>query len=124
MPKGRTVRSNERLVTIPVFGPGDAWSHQAASLGVMTNTFSPASKGVQPQITGLSGYGVNRWTGATSYALQRFTGVSSPVLYPQSAAVGIGVGVAGQPGWPSTGTMLPPTIAGLANANTYTGIGG
>lgn len=105
---GRRIRGNARTTTAVVTVP-DAFSVQAASLGIMTNTYSPASKG-RPDAaspagyaSGHQGYGVNRWAGRTTYPLQHFAGVVRPVADPLSQRLGIGAGVAGQPGLPNTG---------------------
>ncbi len=121
---GRVVRNNEHLVSVVVFGPGDPWSRQAASLGVMTNTFSPASKGTD--FTGDRGYGVNRWAGATSYPLQTFGTAVVPVAVPGSVGVGLGAGVSGQPGLPSTGnpTLVNPLSAMSVGPAGHTRLGG
>lgn len=105
----RRIRSNENVVPLTVFGPGDDWSTHAAQLGLFTNTFSVAARG--SDYTGVPGYGVNRWAGATDYPLQRFTTPITPVSVPFTPGVGIGSGVSGQPGWPSTGTS--PSLASL-----------
>lgn len=105
----RTVRGNARKVTA-VYTVPDPWSQQIASLGVMTNSFSPASAGIHrtggasPRgFVGDAGYGVNRWAGRTTYPLQHFSGAAAPVLDPMSQRLGFGAGTGGQPGLPSTG---------------------
>jgi len=98
----RVEPGNGTQVTITVFGP-DRWPVQAASLGIATNTLSPAAAGTP--FTGDRGYGVNRWAGATDYPLQNFAGVAVPVVFPQHVGVGLGSGVSGQPGLPSTGGL-------------------
>ena len=121
---GRTVPGNEHLATVVVYGPGDAWSRQAASLGVMTNTMSPASKGTDYH--GDRGYGVNRWSGATNYPLQRFGTAVVPVAMPGSVGVGLGAGVSGQPGLPSTGNpaLVSPLSAMSIGPAGHTRLGG
>jgi len=107
----RTVPSNGHVVATTYY-TADAWANQMASLGQATNTFSPMSAGVhnrstQPRgYTGLPGYGVNRFAGETAYQLgtkQDIAAPSAPILDPLSRRLGIGAGVAGQPGMPSTG---------------------
>lgn len=99
----RVVPGNEAQVTITTFGPGDRWSHQLAGLGVVTNTRSPASSGTL--FAGDRGFGVNRWAGATPYPYQQFGGAAVPIALPASVGVGMGNGVSGQPGLPSTGGL-------------------
>lgn len=120
----RTVRGNEHVVTTVVYGPGDRWSHQAASLGIMTNTMSPASRGTD--YIGDRGYGVNRWAGATSYPLQMFGTAVVPVAVPGSVGVGLGAGVSGQPGLPSTGnpTLVNPLSMMSIPPTGHPGLGG
>ena len=120
----RTVRGNEHLVTVVQYGPGDAWSHQIAGLGLMTNTFSPVARG--SDYTGLPGYGVNRWAGATDYPLQRFGTAVVPVAVAANPGVGLGAGVSGQPGLPSTGNpLLVNTLSMMSVPPTgHTGLGG
>jgi len=98
----RVVAGNGTPLTITVFGP-DRWSYQAASLGVVTNTRSPASSGTP--YSGDRGYGPNRWTGASPQPMQSFAGAANPVVFPQNVDVGLGSGVSGQPGLPSTGGL-------------------
>lgn len=104
----RVVPGNAR-VTSAVYTVPDAWGVQAASLGVMTNTFSPGAVGVHdPGASakgwmGDRGYGVNRWAGRTSYPLQTFGQPIAPIADPSARRLGIGAGVAGQPGLPNTG---------------------
>ena len=89
----------------------DPYSIQAASLGVMTNTFSPGSAGIHSPgasargFVGDRGYGTNRWAGRTTYPYQTYGHAVVPVADPTAARLGIGAGVAGQPGLPSTGTQ-------------------
>lgn len=107
----RTVPSNGHVVATTYY-TADAWANQMASLGLATNTFSPMSAGTHGPstqrrgFTGLPGYGVNRFEGETAYQLgtkQDVAAPSSPVLDPLSRRLGIGAGVAGQPGMPGTG---------------------
>jgi hypothetical protein len=104
----RRIRGNTRVTTAVVTVP-DAFSVQAASLGVMTNTYSPASRGRTDAASpagyapGHSGYGVNRWAGRTTYPLQHYATAVRPVSDPVSMRLGLGAGVAGQPGLPNTG---------------------
>src|SRR5882672_2338449 len=97
----RVIPSNEHIMPLTVFGPGDPFSMRAANLGLWTNTFSRASRG--SDYTGVPGYGVNRFAGATPYPVQRFGQPIRPVADPFTPGVGLGSGVSGQPGWPSTG---------------------
>jgi hypothetical protein len=105
----KVVPGNARVMTVLVHVP-DRWGIQAASLGVMTNTFSPASRGVHDAaspigyIRGLLGHGVNRGAGRTP-PMQHFGGAYAPAVNPKDKRLGIGAGVSGQPGLPSTGTM-------------------
>lgn len=108
---GRTIPGNARQELVTVYGP-DRFSIQAASLGVITNTFSPASAGrhsagATPRgFAGDPGYGVWRWAGEAPYAggpVQPLSAPVVPVADPRSKRLGIGAGVAGQPGMPSTG---------------------
>lgn len=106
----RCVPGNARVTTALVFLP-DAWSMQAASLGAVTNTYSPAAAGVHSPgagtrgFVGDRGYGVNRASGAGLEPIQRFAGLAAPVITPKSQRLGAGAGVAGQPGLPSTGDL-------------------
>jgi hypothetical protein len=54
--------------------------------------------------SGDRGFGVSRWAGRTTYAFQHWQGAAVPVLAPKEKRLGIGAGVAGQPGLPNTGT--------------------
>jgi hypothetical protein len=116
----RVVPGNEHVIASVVYGPGDAWSNHAARLGQFTNTISPASAGTP--YSGDRGYGLNgnRWTGATSYPLQHFSVPVMPISSPANPGVGLGAGVSGQPGWPSTGQST--TAAALLS--TYGGSSG
>lgn len=112
----RVVRGNSRVALAVVHVP-DAWSIQAASLGAMTNTFSPGSagrhtSGTRRGFTGDRGYGVNRFAGRTP-PKQNFYAPVGKIADPSNRLVGIGAGVAGQPGLPNTG----------ANANGLAGQG-
>lgn len=105
----RVIRGNGRQETITVYGP-DAWSYQAASLGIATNPYGAMSAGVHTSGTprgfsGDRGSGVNRWGGATLFPLQQFSSAVVPIAapLPQSSYLGFGAGVSGQPGLPSTG---------------------
>lgn len=129
---GRTVRGNARTVKAIVNDP-DPWSIQIASLGVMSNTFSPGSAGIHltggasPRgFVGDRGFGVNRWAGRTRYPLQHFAGAGKPVLDPMAQRLGMGAGVSGQPGLPSTGSdAAMPAVAWLGWVPTgRAGMGG
>jgi len=115
----------------------DRWARQIASLGMATNTFSPASAGVhgastQPRgFTGDRGYGVNRFGGALDYAagsVQDLTAPVHPLRSPVSDRVGLGAGVSGQPGYPSTGQdaggLASLAWLGYGQLNNRTGLGG
>jgi hypothetical protein len=133
----RVVPGNTR-VTTAVYTVPDRWGVQAAGLGVMTNTFSPAANGVHgptPDMGGSSargwmgdrGFGVNRWAGRTDYPLQTFGQSIVPVADPSARRLGIGAGVAGQPGLPNTGSQTGglSSIAWLTyNPLGRTGLGG
>ena len=97
----RKIRSNLRCVAALVADP-DAWGIQAASLGQIVNTNSPASVGVGARATGLSGYGVNRSTGDIG-PMQGFQGIPLPVANPGVYNVGMQAGPSDQPGFPNTG---------------------
>lgn len=107
----RVIRSNNRVATTVVTLP-DQFAIQAASLGFATNTFSPASAGVHSPGSskkgpmGDPGFGVNRWAGRLPLGmqLQNFGGATAPVRQPSGPRVGLGAGVSGQPGLPSTGS--------------------
>lgn len=99
----RVIPGNARVVvgiaTVP-----DRFGVQAASLGLMTHTASPASTGGRGGVfTGDRGFGVARWAGRLRGPLQLFHGAAAPVAAPSAARVGLGAGVSGQPGLPSTG---------------------
>lgn len=106
----KRVPSNVRVVPAITTVP-DPYGVQAASLGLITNTFSPASSGLiggskhpgPAGSQGLSGVGVNRWAGADPRPVQSFIGAAAPVADPKAQRLGFGSGVSGQPGLPSTG---------------------
>jgi hypothetical protein len=111
--KGKVIPGNGRPVLAWVFGP-DAHAERIASLGAMTNTFSPGARGIHAWpdraptgYTGDPGYGVNRWSGRTQFGLQNFRGAlyMTPQGNPKSNRLGAGAGVSGQPGLPNTGTQ-------------------
>lgn len=89
----------------------DRQSIQAASLGMATNSFSPMSAGVHagdggtPRgYTGLPGFGMNGNRDSTRTGpLQVFSSAVRPITNPERRSLGMGAGVAGQPGMPSTG---------------------
>lgn len=117
----RTVPGTGQRFPAVVFGP-DAWSVQAASLGFTSNTSSPASSGVHetgrtgPRIAaGLPGFGEARMTGPIAYELGAYQAIgapSAPVSNPIGRKLGIGAGVSGQPGLPSTGDSAGFGVAG------------
>ena len=125
-------------VTTAIYTVPDAWGVQAASLGLMTNPFSPGANGVHgptPGSPGSSprgwmgdrGFGVNRWAGRTSYPLQTFGQAVVPVAQPSARRLGIGAGTAGQPGLPNTGQQTGglSSLAWLTyNPLGRTGLGG
>jgi len=104
----RTIAGNSRVVTA-VYAVPDQFAVQAASLGMVTNTFSEASAGIHSPgasargFVGDRGYGVNRWAGRTTYPLQTFGQAIVPVSDPSARRLGIGAMTSGQPGLPSTG---------------------
>jgi hypothetical protein len=106
----RMIKANTRVAVALVADP-DPFAIQAASLGVMTNPFSPASAGIHSPgasprgFVGDRGFGVNRWAGRTTYPLQHWAGAIKPVSDPSAQRLGLGAGVAGQPGLPSTGGL-------------------
>lgn len=106
--RGRVIPGNARQRAETYYVP-DEFSIQAASLGFATNTNSPMSAGPGQRtgrFFGDPGYGVNRWDGALAYELgtkQGQAGIAGPVLDPLAQRLGLGAGVSGQPGLPSTG---------------------
>jgi hypothetical protein len=114
--RNRTVRGNAR-VTTGIGTVPDQFAVQAASLGAMTNTFSPGAAGVHsPGASargwmGDRGYGVNRFGGELPYAVQNLTGPIRPIQSPSAQRLGAGAMPSGQPGLPSTGDV---TNLGLA----------
>jgi hypothetical protein len=115
---GRLIRSRSKTVAALVALP-DAFSLQAASLGLATNPFSAMSAGVHQAGAsakgwmGDPGYGVNRWAGRLprDQPYQHFGGATAPVTQPSAARLGIGAMVSGQPGLPSTGDTTGATAA-------------
>lgn len=115
---------NGRPVTTWVYGP-DIHSMRIAGLGHMTNTLSPGSVGThlppdasRSGFTGDPGYGVNRWAGET-LPVQHFFGLVAPIAHARGKLLGIGAGVAGQPGLPNTGTDAGDTsLYGFAMPST------
>lgn len=124
----RTVPGNGRTVVATVYEP-DAFSVQAASLGMITNTYSPASAGIHSPgggtrgFVGDRGYGVNAWGGAGPLPMQHFGGLTVPVTLPEAQRLGFGAGVAGQPGLPSTGD-LADSYGSLGMMGLPLGLGG
>lgn len=106
----RVIPGNTRRVTVLSTVP-DPFSVQAASLGLVTDTYSPASAGVHSPgagtrgFVGDPGYGVNRWAGAGLSPLQHFAGLIAPIKAPAAQRLGAGAGPSGQPGLPSTGDL-------------------
>ncbi len=128
----RVIPANTRVATSIVADP-DRFSQQAASLGMMTNTFAAGSAGRHSPgasargFVGDRGYGVNRWAGRTTYPLQTFGQAIVPVSTPSARRLGIGAGAAGQPGLPSTGAQTGglSSLAWLTyNPLGRTGLGG
>ncbi len=108
----RTVPGNGDVVVTRWYG-ADRWSKAlAASLAIATNTFSPMSAGVHDPggtrrgFAGDPGYGVSRFAGRT-LPKQGYGQIAAPVADPLGVRLGIGAGVAGQPGLPNTGVDLP-----------------
>jgi hypothetical protein len=107
--RGRRLPGNGRPVTTWVYD-ADIHAQRIASLGAYTNTFSPANYGLHGPhdaspsgYTGDPGYGVNRWAGKSAFPVQNFIGMVAPIANAKNRRLGIGVGVAGQPGLPNTG---------------------
>lgn len=124
-PSGRVIHGRVALAVTTVPVP-DAYAVQAASLGIMTNTFSPASAG--HRYFGDPGFGVNRWAGRTIGPVQHFFGAAQSALRPATGnRLGIGAGTAGQPGLPNTGGTdnLGPvarmSVAQVANRFSFGG---
>lgn len=117
---GRVIRSNDRVETRLVGAP-DPMSVQIASLGYVTNTFSPASAGIhsggQPRgFTGDRGFGVNRFAGALDHAIgpiQHYGGLTNPLHNPLAQRVGLGAMTSGQPGFPNS-SPAPQDVSTLA----------
>lgn len=114
---GRVIRGNAHTVTAVVCTP-DQFSLQAAGLGVATNTLSPMSAGRHTTgqrrgFTGDRGYGVNRFAGKLPYQVQNFYSPVQPIATPLDERLGLGAGVAGQPGLPSTGDTADNAALGL-----------
>lgn len=106
---GRIIPSRDVIIAV-LRGQPDRMAIQAASLGAMTNTISPGSRGrhegAPSFFQGTNGYGVNRYAGAWPYqsgAVQRIAQPVAPIAQPISARVGIGYGPGGQPGLPQAG---------------------
>lgn len=122
---GHTVPGNTRRTTA-LINPPDRWSIQLASgMAIGTAPFSPMARGVEPNgkpgfMKGVRGNGVNRASGRTA-PQQGFSGAIVPIAAPGNYAIGTGAGVAGQPGWPSTGDAA--TGVSLSMPNFY-GMGG
>jgi len=127
----RVIRPNQEVRTALVALP-DAFSIQAASLGLATNPYSAMSVGVHAPGSskkgwmGDPGYGVNRWAGRISGPMQNWGGAIAPVTIPSAARVGIGAGVSGQPGLPSTGdtTGAVGSLGWVTLAQMSPGMGG
>lgn len=107
-PAGHVVPGNGTAITVIEYG-ADAWSEQAASLGIMTNTNSPASRGQEvgagSLATGLTGFGLGNqhFGGATREPHQSFHGATAPIGNPSTPLL--------DPGYlPATGTR--PDVPG------------
>jgi hypothetical protein len=105
----RRIPGNTEHSTALVYGP-DAQSRQlATAMALATLTFSPMAAGVHSAgassrgFVGDRGYGVSRFAGRT-LPYQRTAQATAPVARPLGRMLGLGAGVAGQPGYPSTGT--------------------
>lgn len=105
--RNRLVPGNMRKTTALIAVP-DRWSVQVASLGLVTNTNSPASAGIGLRAYGLNGYGVNRFSGDAG-PMQAFTGIPSPISRPGKYNVGMQAGPSDQPAYPSTGQTTGST---------------
>lgn len=102
---------NGRHVSSIEFGPGSTSVELATSMAMATLPFSPMAAGVHDPSTQprgyamVQGYGVNRM-GNDVGPIQNFYGAVAPIAKAPkrpSAKLGIGAGVAGQPGMPSSG---------------------
>lgn len=114
---GRVIPGTGTPAVVVVAGPSRQAISVAGSMATATNTISPMSAGLhgngQVGFNGDPGYGVNRFTGRVAYEVQRFYSAVRTAAQPVDLRLGIGAGVAGQPGMPSTGTVNP-TDAPLA----------
>lgn len=108
---GRVIPGNGRTTIALVYGPDRQSISLAASMAIANNTFSPMAAGVHSPgasargFVGDRGYGVNRMTGRTG-PQQLLAGAAKavdPLRDPMSRRLGLGAGVSGQPGLPSTG---------------------
>lgn len=114
---GRTIPGTGTPAYVVVAGPSRQSISVAGSMAAATNTASPMSAGLhgngQLGYNGDPGYGVNRFSGRVAYEVQRFYSAVRTAAQPSNRRVGIGAGVSGQPGMPSTGGANP-TDAPLA----------
>lgn len=117
---GRTIPGNGRVIQTVVYDADRHGLALAASLAIATAPFSPMAVGVHSPSTqahgysGVPGYGVNR-QGQDVGPMQQFQGAVAPITDPAGRRLGLGAGVSGQPGMPSTGA----DATGLA----YLGLG-
>lgn len=107
----RRIPGNTERSTALVYGP-DAQSRQLATMMALSSLpFSPMAAGVHSAgasprgFVGDRGYGVSRFSGET-LPYQRTAQATAPIARPQDRTLGLGAGVAGQPGYPSTGTGM------------------
>jgi hypothetical protein len=124
---GRLVKTRDQIVSV-LRGAPDAFAIQAASLGGMTNTMSPGSRGRHDGHAGFfsgdRGFGVNRWAGAFPYQsgpVQQYAQLPAPVLSPISARVGLGAMSSGQPGLPQSGMSTGDAAVAWISAYQHSG---
>lgn len=126
---GRLIRARYRTQTTVINLPDQHALSLAGSMGMAVNTFSPMSAGVHdggasPRgFVGDRGYGVNRFTGDTAPHLAMGAAVQ-PILTPDQYNLGLGSGVSGQPGLPSTGTTISGPLAWMSAHQLGYGLGG
>lgn len=119
----RIIHGNGRPISQWWFRDPDEYARGAArALATTINPASPASRGPAGTRVGLAGHGVNRAAGWT-LPLQQFGGATAPIRTPESLRVGIGAGVSGQPGLPSTGTGVA-SLALMSGSQYHAGLGG
>lgn len=111
MGRRKSYPGNGHPVSAIAFGPGATSVELATSMAIATLPFSPMAAGVHGPSTQargygmVQGYGVNRF-GTDVGPIQSFYGAVQPIAGAAarpSAKLGLGAGVAGQPGMPSSG---------------------